>query len=116
VLEHLRSTGDHPTAGAIHAALAPELPGLSLGTVYRNLEVLVEEGEVDEVPVPGGPSRYDGNTGPHHHFVCESCGGIEDLAISVPVDLAARVRRRYRLKPRRYRIDFFGLCRACTGR
>ncbi len=116
MLELLRSTSSHPTAAWLHARLLREFPQLSLATVYRNLEVLVGEGELEEVPVPGGPSRYDARLGAHHHFTCERCGRIDDLELSLPLDLASRVRRRYRLAPRRFRIDFYGLCRACTAR
>jgi Fe2+ or Zn2+ uptake regulation protein len=116
ILELLRGSDSHPTAQWIHEALLDEFPRLSLGTVYRNLEVLASEGLLDEVPAPGPASRYDGNLEPHHHFLCEGCGAIEDLEIRVPDGLEARVRRKYRLKPRRFRIDFYGLCRACSGR
>jgi Fe2+ or Zn2+ uptake regulation protein len=116
LLELLRSTDRHPTAAWLYAALQPEFPRLSLGTVYRNLEVLVCEGLVREVPTPGSAVRFDGNPAPHHHFVCERCGRIDDLELALPAGLAERVRRRYRLRPRRMRIDFFGLCRECTGR
>lgn len=116
LLELLRATEAHPTAAWLHARMLREFPQLSLGTVYRNLEVLVGEGAIDEVPVPGGPSRYDSKTAAHHHFTCEKCGRIDDLELSLSQDLRQRVRRKYKLAPRRFRIDFYGLCRACTAR
>jgi len=115
LLELLRATEAHPTAAWLHGRMLREFPSLSLGTVYRNLEVLVGEGAIDEVPVPGGPSRFDAKTAAHHHFTCEACGRIDDLELALPTDLGARVRRKYRLAPRRFRIDFYGLCRACTA-
>jgi Fe2+ or Zn2+ uptake regulation protein len=116
ILQLLRGTDTHPAANWIHETLRPEFPRLSLGTVYRNLEVLVSEGLVIEVPVPGSRSRYDGNPEPHHHFVCEHCRNIDDLEIRVAEPLEARVRRKYGLRPHGYRIDFYGLCLACSGR
>jgi Fur family peroxide stress response transcriptional regulator len=116
ILELLRGADSHPTANWIHETLRPEFPRLSLGTVYRNLEVLVSEGLVKEVPTPGSAARYDGNPEPHHHFVCDRCGGIDDLQIRITESLEARVRRKYGLRPRRFQIDFYGLCRACSGR
>jgi Fe2+ or Zn2+ uptake regulation protein len=116
ILELLRGTDTHPTANWIHETLVAEFPRLSLGTVYRNLEVLVSDGLVEEVPTPSGASRYDGNPEPHHHFVCDHCGRIVDLEIPLAEGIAARVRRRYGLRPTRFRIDFYGLCRACSGR
>jgi Fe2+ or Zn2+ uptake regulation protein len=114
LLELLRSTDSHPTAASLHVALRVDFPRLSLGTVYRNLDVLVSEGEIEAVPSGGGVVRYDGNPVPHHHFVCEHCGEIEDLELPLPRGLLTRLQRRHGLTPRRVRIDFYGLCRACS--
>ena len=90
-----------------------ELPNLSLGTVYRNLEVLVSEGVIEEVPSAGGGVRYDGNAKPHHHFICESCGAIDDLHLQAPPELARKLRRARGRTARRIHIDFYGLCESC---
>jgi Fe2+ or Zn2+ uptake regulation protein len=112
----LSESREHPTAGHTHEALRREFPRVSLGTVYRNLEILASEGRIEAVPTPYGPTRYDGNVSPHHHFICEGCGEIEDIELRLPDELTARVRRKYRLRPTRLRIDFYGLCRSCAGR
>jgi Fur family peroxide stress response transcriptional regulator len=114
LLALLRGTDSHPTAAWLFERLRPEFPRVSLGTVYRNLEVLVEEGLVDEVAVPAGPSRYDANREPHHHFTCEHCGKIDDVSLKLADDVARRLRRKYRLSPRRFKIEFYGLCEDCT--
>ena len=113
ILEWLRSTESHPTAAQTHEALVRALPNLSLGTVYRNLEVLVSEGLIDEVPSSGGGVRYDGNPKPHHHFICEKCGAIDDLHLQAPPELARKLRRARGRTARRIRIDFYGLCESC---
>ena len=113
LLEWLRSTESHPTAAQTHEALVRELPNLSLGTVYRNLEVLVSEGLIDEVASAGGGVRYDGNPKPHHHFICEGCGAIDDLHLQAPPELARKLRRARGRTARRIRIVFYGLCEAC---
>ncbi len=113
ILAWLRETHSHPTAAQTHEALVRELPNLSLGTVYRNLEVLVSEGVIGEVPSAGGGVRYDGNAKPHHHFICESCGAIDDLHIQAPPELARKLRRARGRTARRIRIDFYGLCESC---
>lgn len=89
------------------------MPLLSLGTVYRNLEVLVSEGRVNEVPSPVGAARYDGNVEPHHHFNCEGCGRILDVALPVPRGLGKRLTGELGLEARRIQISFFGLCSNC---
>jgi Fe2+ or Zn2+ uptake regulation protein len=91
------------------------MTGLSLGTVYRNLEVLVAEGEIDEVPSALGATRYDGNVRPHHHFHCERCGRIVDLALPVPRGLTRRIEREHGLLASRVRISCFGLCATCAA-
>jgi Fur family peroxide stress response transcriptional regulator len=111
----IQGTDTHPTAAEIHEALLPELSALSLGTVYRNLEVLIATGEVDEVPNSLGATRYDGNVEPHHHFNCERCGRILDVDIPVPRGLTRRLVRERGLRSSRVRISFFGLCATCTA-
>ena len=113
ILAWLRATDSHPTAREIHAGLLPELSGLSLGTVYRNLEVLVAEGTALEVTCAGGVARYDANVLPHHHFHCERCGRIVDVALALPRGLSNRLASSHGLNARRTSISFFGLCPAC---
>jgi Fur family peroxide stress response transcriptional regulator len=109
----IRQTKSHPTAAEIHDALVPEMAGLSLGTVYRNLEVLVADGEVDEVASSTGATRYDGNLDPHQHFSCEGCGRIVDVDLPFPRGLAKRLESEHGLRSARVRISFFGLCAVC---
>jgi Fe2+ or Zn2+ uptake regulation protein len=113
LLAWLRGTDSHPTAAEIHAALLPRAPQLSLATVYRNLEVLVGEGMVEEVTGSGAALRYDANQVPHHHFVCERCGSIRDLYVPHPRYLARRLAREQGLRARRVRVDFYGSCPDC---
>jgi Fe2+ or Zn2+ uptake regulation protein len=115
ILAWLRATDIHPNAAEIHAALQPEIPALSLGTVYRNLEVLAAEGEIEEVPSAAGSARYDANLEPHHHFNCDGCGRILDVDLPVPRGLARRLAGEHGLRSRRVRISFFGLCPACES-
>jgi len=113
ILTWLRANDAHPTAAQIHTGLQPELPDLSLGTVYRNLEVLAAEGEVDEVACAGGTARYDANVEPHHHFHCERCERILDVDLPAPRGLSKRLAGSAGLNARRVSISFFGLCPDC---
>ena len=70
---------DHPTADTIYSALREEYPNLSLGTVYRNLSLLSDLGEITKITTGEGPDRFDGNTSRHHHFICTCCHQVNDL-------------------------------------
>jgi Fur family peroxide stress response transcriptional regulator len=115
ILSWLRATDTHPTAREIHAGLLPELSDLSLGTVYRNLEVLVAERAAEEVACAGGVARYDANLEPHHHFHCERCRRILDVDVPAPKGLAKRLAVRHGLQSRRVGISFFGICPGCES-
>ena len=115
ILAQLRSSDSHPNAASLYAELLRSMPNLSLATVYRNLELLVEQGQVLRLAVEGGPTRYDGNLEPHHHFRCEQCGAILDVDIPAPRQTFSRLRRELGLNPRQVRIEISGLCRACSA-
>lgn len=70
---------DHPTADTVYANVRKEYPNISLGTVYRNLSLLSERGEIMKISTGDGPDRFDGNPLPHYHFVCKKCGSVIDL-------------------------------------
>lgn len=71
----------HPTAEDVYKKLKKNNPNLSLGTVYRNLQVLSEIGSIKKLSFPDKPDKYDGNQKQHYHGVCSNCGVIEDLYI-----------------------------------
>ena len=79
ILRILRSTCSHPSADWIYEQARQELPSISLGTVYRNLRLWKEAGEILELDYPGGQSRFDSNPQDHYHSRCERCRKIFDL-------------------------------------
>ena len=78
VLDIARRFPIHPTAEEVYQLVQQEHPSISLGTVYRNLNVLVEQGELIRINVPGS-DRFDGRTDPHYHMVCRCCGRVFDV-------------------------------------
>ena len=78
IYDIVASTNTHPTADWIYEQAKKQIPNISLGTVYRNLKVLVEEGKILEIN-DGKVSRFDANVSPHHHFKCEKCGNLYDI-------------------------------------
>ena len=104
----------HPTAEMIHEQLRGELPQLSLGTVYRNLRLLVEEGRLQELG--GSPARFDGVTAPHTHLRCKRCGQVLDLE-SLPYDPALdRMAAAGGAVIESHSLVFTGLCPECAGK
>lgn len=103
----------HPTAEMIHQQLREELPQLSLGTVYRNLRLLVEEGRLRELDGP--TARFDGNTAPHTHLRCTRCGQVLDLD-GLPYDPALdRLAETGGAVIESHSLVFSGLCPACAA-
>lgn len=72
---------DHPTAETVYLGIKQEFPNISLGTVYRNLSLLSEIGEIQKLSTGIGPDRFDGNAKPHYHFNCRKCGAVLDLTV-----------------------------------
>lgn len=70
---------DHPTAETVYMEIRKEFPNISLGTVYRNLSLLSEIGEIQKISSENGPDRFDGNPAPHYHFFCTECNSVLDL-------------------------------------
>ena len=79
IYEYLLASRDHPSAEMVYSDLRPEIPGLSLGTVYRNLKLLEELGRVRRVTSFQGTERYDACCDDHAHFLCQNCGRVHDL-------------------------------------
>ncbi|MBU4525978.1 MAG: transcriptional repressor [Desulfomicrobium sp.] len=79
ILEELKSVTTHPTADEIYGMVRQKLPRISLGTVYRNLEVLSSLGLVRKLENAAGQKRFDGDVSPHHHIRCDTCGKVGDI-------------------------------------
>ena len=79
ILELLRSTDTHPTADWVYDQLKKEYPQLSLGTVYRNLTILLEMGLAKKIHFGSTYDRFEAKTEPHYHLICESCGKIQSI-------------------------------------
>ncbi|WP_297197438.1 Fur family transcriptional regulator [Thermanaeromonas sp.] len=115
ILEILRSTKSHPTADWIYDQARKVLPSISLGTVYRNLAILKEDGQIMELSYGSTYSRYDGNPENHYHFVCLKCGRVEDVDIPVRGELEREVEKTGVGDVYYHRLEFYGLCAHCRS-
>jgi Fur family peroxide stress response transcriptional regulator len=116
LLELLRSTESHPTANWLYARLRREFPDLSMGTVYRNIGILVEQGLINRIAFGSTFDRLDAKVTPHYHFICELCGDIYDLDLTVKSELMRKIAPPKGFEVRRHEIELYGLCAKCSSR
>ncbi len=116
ILTLLRGTGAHPTADWLYARLKREHPRLSLGTVYRNLGILIDLGLVKKVHSGSAFDRFEARVAPHYHLVCTGCAAVRDLEMPVYRDIDDRAGTMTDFRIQGHRIEFFGLCAACQAR
>lgn len=113
IKRYLDSHRIHPTAETVYRSMQEEYPNISLGTVYRNLNLLAELGEILRISPGSGPDRYDGNIQPHYHFVCTECGQVLDLDMEPQTHLNALAKERFDGTITGHATHFFGLCPKC---
>ena len=115
ILELLQSTDSHPTADWLYQQLKDEFPNLSLGTVYRNLAILIEQGQVKKIHFGSTFDRFEANKRPHYHLICEACGKIIDFEMPVYNDLNNQAAKLTSFTILHHKIEFFGLCEDCKS-
>lgn len=117
LLEELRKLHSHPTADELYEIVRRRLPHISLGTVYRNLEILSKEGIIRKIELGGTQKRFDGDLEIHQHIRCTKCGRIDDLPDSTSVtrcDMDLIEQTGYEVIERR--VEFIGICPKCRER
>ena len=116
IVEELCKTTAHPTAVELYEVVRRRLPKISLGTVYRNLDLLARMGIIDKLDFSGAEARFDGERRPHDHVRCIGCGRIDDLP-GPPLDVSPRNHHDcggYEILG--HRLQFVGLCCRCRGK
>ncbi len=113
ILKVLKGNNSHPTAEGIYGQVKRKIPHISLGTVYRNLRLLKQGGDIVELDIAGTLSRFDGNTRPHYHFRCEQCERIFDADEPVDKAIDSRVAQRTGFTVTHHRLEFRGVCCHC---
>lgn len=116
IINFLKSRNDHPTADIVYMNIKQEFPNISLGTVYRNLAMLAENGDIVKLSYDGKADRFDGNTTQHYHFLCKKCSCISDIEnmpnIDFINDLAEKNIAGHILG---YNMFFYGICSDCLA-
>ena len=114
ILDVLRQANNHPGADEIYAMVRKRLPNISLGTIYRNLEVLSESGEIQKLELGGTIKRYDWDLNKHYHIRCTRCGRVDDAPIAPLKQLENELYGATVYTIIGHRLEFVGLCPACS--
>lgn len=113
ILTYLRSTKSHPTAETVYFQIRKEFPRISLGTVYRNLNLLAEQGEILRLSCGDGVEHFDATVRPHQHFICRNCRAIIDLEMPSIDSIDEVADENFSGKIEGHEIYFYGTCNNC---
>ena len=113
ILEELTKVTSHPTADEIYELVRKKLPRISLGTIYRNLEILSECGLITKMEIGGMQKRFDAVTENHYHIRCAVCGRVDDVDGEVLEDIAGRFANLNGYKVIDHRLELIGICPSC---
>ena len=117
ILHCVKSTDVHPSADWVYANLKPEIPDISLATVYRNLSLFKQQGLIVSLGTVSGIERFDGNTDPHVHFICDSCDAVIDLPqMGVPQSLSSQAAAESGGQIQSCQLTFTGICNRCCSK
>lgn len=113
ILRVLKNNRSHPTADWIYEEVKKEIPDISKGTVYRNLQVLQEDGAITELNLDRTLARYEEKQKTHYHFKCDRCGRVMDLDEPMAQGLNEKIAKKTGFKVLGHLTEFHGLCREC---
>lgn len=113
IVRFLQSRKDHPTADVVYSNVREVYPNISLGTVYRNLQLLTEIGQIQKIHVGDGAEHFDADTSLHYHFACDRCGKVIDFEMDSIDDVVEIASRKFPGKITGHKTVFYGLCETC---
>lgn len=113
IKEFLLTRKDHPTADVVYMNVRQQYPNISLGTVYRNLTLLSDIGEILRLRVGDGVDHFDADTSAHNHFICSDCGGVLDLEMDAINDITNIAGENFSGRVDGHVTYFYGLCPKC---
>ncbi|MFA9466532.1 MAG: transcriptional repressor [Velocimicrobium sp.] len=116
IREYLAGTHSHPTAEVVYSHIQSIYPNISLGTVYRNLNLLVEQGDAIKLTCGDGMDHFDYDTSEHYHFICKSCGNVLDLTMDSINHINAIAESSFGGKIDGSVTYFYGICPACLSK
>lgn len=115
ILDELKRFPWHPTADEVYELVRMAMPKISLGTVYRNLERLTQQGLIRKLELAGSQKRFDATLDPHYHVRCTVCHSVEDVSLGAGNDLEERAQARSDYRITGHRLKFLGICPRCSS-
>ena len=113
IKEFLMTRKDHPTADTVYMNVRQQNPNISLGTVYRNLTLLADIGEIARLRLGDGVDHFDADTSPHDHFVCTHCGSVIDLEMDPLTGISEQAAAHFNGTIEGHVTYFYGTCSHC---
>jgi len=113
ILEELRKVSTHPSADEIYEMVRKRLPRISLGTIYRNLEVLSEKGDIRKLDTGSHLKRFDGRAEHHYHIRCLRCDRLVDAFVDLGSDIDRPVKEASDFLIVGHKLEFVGICPQC---
>lgn len=113
IKNYLSTSKEHPTADMVYSHIKMHYPKVSLGTVYRNLALLTELGEVIKINTGDGADRFDGNPNPHYHFICNNCRNVLDIPMKHIEGLCEAAQEHFSGEIQGSVTQFYGICEEC---
>ncbi|MDH5523204.1 MAG: transcriptional repressor [Desulfobulbaceae bacterium] len=113
ILDELMSVKSHPTADELYQMVRKRLPKISLGTVYRNLEIMSDCGVIQKLDIGGTQKRFDANAETHYHVRCAKCGKVDDIDMPPDRSVEKEAGKLSKYTIIRHRLEFTGICPAC---
>ena len=112
----LMSRKDHPTAEVVYDNVSKEFPNISLGTVYRNLAQLAENGDILKISTSANKEHFDGFVHRHFHFVCNKCDKIYDVDLDGMDKIKNQAAEKLNADIEDYSLIFYGICENCSSK
>ncbi len=113
ILSFLMGRTDHPTADVVYMNVRQQNPNISLGTVYRNLTLLADLGEIQRLRLGDGVDHFDADTSPHYHFICTECGSVIDLKMESIESITDVASAGFDGTIAGHVTYFYGICKNC---
>lgn len=115
IISFLSTRNDHPTAELVYDNVRMIYPRISLGTVYRNLNLLAELGEIKRLRTKDSKDHFDADLSNHYHFICDKCFCVSDIFIDLTESLTKEAKKQTNAEITQHEVFYYGICEKCKS-